>query len=664
MRKQMKQTIAFVLAFSMLLNSLLMANVKYANAEEDIVEETTMQEEVDMADEYDVKISYNVTSSWDGHCNVDVTLSNILDEKIDNWEITISANFKVENIWNAKVTSQEEDEYTIHNAEWNQDIPLDGSVTFGMTVACDEDVVLPEYCLVNRESVPVEDCKIEYVEYSNWDNQVNGKIVITNTGKNKIEDWSLDFESNFIITSIWNGEIMYSEEDNSPYYYEIENVVNNQNIEVGQSVEFGFIATCEEKAEIYSKEAFEMGVYEEDDTEYVIEGPYDYEDDECIYDADYFETREEYEEYIANLTPTTWSRKEQSSPTSTPKPTPTPKVIPCALDMKFDLAASDKAIQNYLPVPGGVYTMHHRVNDKKKVGVNDALLRSAKESQNKYISFSEPIILTGFAHGQTFEQFYVGNQEYYFLAGNAHNGFARELVIMKKEKFNQIAQSKGYDYATGARNKRDFLRLGDLEYANKRGKKSSRMNRVDAALTADGKTLVIWKRLINGTTEISLYNMKKLRRCFSEGIKGTFSFKGKNKKNAKKIRNSCYGSFYERRGNTYILHPNGSFQSIDIEKVSKGKWDVYITSGQEKHTKPVTITKIRFAIAGRLTYKVYREYIAFPGIAQTDLKFELEGGHIVGDDLKFAVVKYRTEDDKEQYLAKVSLDKINTPYKK
>ncbi len=299
MRKQMKQTIAFVL--SMILIGLPLANVKYVNTEEEIVKETTTQEEEDMADEYDIKISYNVTSSHAGHCNVDVTLSNILDEKIDNWEITIPANFKIENIWNAKVTSQEDDEYTIHNAEQNQDIPMEGSVTFGMTVACDEDVILPEYCLANREPVPVEECTIEYVECGNEGDQINGKIVITNTGKKKIEDWSLDLESNFIITNIWNGEIMYSEENNVPYYYEIENVMHNQNIEVGQSVEFGFTATCKEKAKIYSKEACEMGVYEEDDTEYEIEGPYDYEDDECIYDADYFETREEYEEYLESL---------------------------------------------------------------------------------------------------------------------------------------------------------------------------------------------------------------------------------------------------------------------------------------------------------------------------------------------------------------------------
>lgn len=44
-------------------------------------------------DNNDVELSYHINSSWGEHYNVDVTLTNITDEKIDDWEIKLPANF-------------------------------------------------------------------------------------------------------------------------------------------------------------------------------------------------------------------------------------------------------------------------------------------------------------------------------------------------------------------------------------------------------------------------------------------------------------------------------------------------------------------------------------------------------------------------------------------
>ena len=40
-----------------------------------------------------LSFSYHINSSWDEHYNVNVTLTNITDEKIDDWEIKLPANF-------------------------------------------------------------------------------------------------------------------------------------------------------------------------------------------------------------------------------------------------------------------------------------------------------------------------------------------------------------------------------------------------------------------------------------------------------------------------------------------------------------------------------------------------------------------------------------------
>jgi chitinase len=114
-----------MLIVCLLFSSIVAAGVKDVKAEQMIGENT----DSDMSEEYDVKLTYDVTGTWDGHSNVEVKLTNILDEKIEDWEIKIPADFEIKNIWNAKVISEQDNEYVIHNADWNQDIDVKGSVS-------------------------------------------------------------------------------------------------------------------------------------------------------------------------------------------------------------------------------------------------------------------------------------------------------------------------------------------------------------------------------------------------------------------------------------------------------------------------------------------------------------------------------------------------------
>ena len=84
-----------------------------------------------------------------------------------------------------------------------------------------------------------------------------------------------------------------------------------------------------------------------------------------------------------------------------------------------------------------------------------------------------------------------------------------------------------------------------------------------------------------------------------------------------------------------------------------------ITSGNQKVKKPVSITRIDFKKNG--TKKCYREYISFPGIEENKFDFELEGGHIVGDNLDFVVkMAKKSGSGKEQYIATIPLKNIKT----
>lgn len=59
----------------------------------------------------EVEISYKITGKWDKHYNLEVTLTNVTDEKIDDWEIRVPVNFEIENIWNARITDKQEGDY-------------------------------------------------------------------------------------------------------------------------------------------------------------------------------------------------------------------------------------------------------------------------------------------------------------------------------------------------------------------------------------------------------------------------------------------------------------------------------------------------------------------------------------------------------------------------
>lgn len=159
MKKRWKNLITSMLIVCLLFNSIVAAGVKDVKAEQ----ATGESADSDMSEEYDVKLTYDVTGTWDGHSNVEVKITNILDEKIEDWEIKIPADFEIKNIWNAAIT-----------------------------------------------------------------------------------------------------EIFEGEDEQDTYYYDLENAVHNQNIEAGQSVEFGFIVKCQDKVEITNHELFEMGMISED----------------------------------------------------------------------------------------------------------------------------------------------------------------------------------------------------------------------------------------------------------------------------------------------------------------------------------------------------------------------------------------------------------------
>lgn len=81
----------------------------YDDSDEDEDEITSIDDMLD--------VSFNVTSQWDNHYNADVEIKNISGEAIDDWELEFDFKDKIENIWNAAITSKKDNTYVIRNAD-------------------------------------------------------------------------------------------------------------------------------------------------------------------------------------------------------------------------------------------------------------------------------------------------------------------------------------------------------------------------------------------------------------------------------------------------------------------------------------------------------------------------------------------------------------------
>lgn len=135
MKKQVKRVVAVLMMFSMLQCGTIGISSSVAEAERgfrniEVKEETISQE--------CIAIDVKVTDEWTNHYNAEVTIKNVMDEKLDDWMVAFDFTDEIEHIWNAKIVScnDEGHHYVIKNVDRNQDIQPGESVEFGMTVKC------------------------------------------------------------------------------------------------------------------------------------------------------------------------------------------------------------------------------------------------------------------------------------------------------------------------------------------------------------------------------------------------------------------------------------------------------------------------------------------------------------------------------------------------
>lgn len=235
-----KQGISLLLVLVMLLSPVLQLR---AVAAEPVTEQDSVRAgdrilwESDTGEPFAVEMQ--VDSRWGTSYHATFTIRNTGDKVIDNWYLEFASDDVIENIWNASVLQNEDGVYLVRNAQWNQDIAVGGSVSFGFTACCGRGISLPDSFRMPTAKLPVEETAWS-CEYSVANEQqssfYNASFVIRNNREEAIEDWIVEFDFAGTIDNIWNAEIISREGD----HYVIRNAGYNQNIAGQGMVTFGF----------------------------------------------------------------------------------------------------------------------------------------------------------------------------------------------------------------------------------------------------------------------------------------------------------------------------------------------------------------------------------------------------------------------------------------
>ncbi len=117
-------------------------------------EETLIPDDIELCSRrIDVKSGYEVdlavTNDWYTGFNGEITVTNTSAEPIEAWTLLFDGNFTINNIWNAKLLSNEDGSYEIANQLWTTPIKPRESAVFGFTAdkSATENATAENFCL-------------------------------------------------------------------------------------------------------------------------------------------------------------------------------------------------------------------------------------------------------------------------------------------------------------------------------------------------------------------------------------------------------------------------------------------------------------------------------------------------------------------------------------
>ncbi len=259
-----KKAVAFLLALSFMCNMCISKNV-FAN----------IKNKYEYAGQ-GYAITCKVIDSWNDGYQLCVSLKNTSQDIIHDWTVSFEMNGKIDNIWNAKIDSEDSRMYEVSGEKYNQDVLPNESIEFGCIIsgnACDIPQIY--YLESTRVIADSKEYEVRYTVSNDWKTGFAGEFKIKNTSERSIKGWAVEFDWEQNIDNIWNGQIV----SHNKNHYIISGETYNQNIETKNEISVGF--SCNSGNAIVKPDNFKLIHYEkkyvvEDDTDFELECVKDY----------------------------------------------------------------------------------------------------------------------------------------------------------------------------------------------------------------------------------------------------------------------------------------------------------------------------------------------------------------------------------------------------
>lgn len=152
-----KRLVAFFVLFAMIIQFFQGISVRASEKDSKVIE-------IFKNDSYEV--NFVLDSKWNTGYNATITIENTGEQEIEDWVLALETEDNITNLWNGTIETLEDGIYTIKNNGWNQDIPVNKSISFGFTASyTDEPLIMKRsykqgrYLYLSEESMQVENRK-------------------------------------------------------------------------------------------------------------------------------------------------------------------------------------------------------------------------------------------------------------------------------------------------------------------------------------------------------------------------------------------------------------------------------------------------------------------------------------------------------------------------
>lgn len=148
-------------------------------------------------------------ADWGGGFNGEITIVNNSATALADWQVEFDWDRSLDAIWNAKLVRRSESRWVLGPDTWNGTIAPGARVTIGFSGTPGGVSDGPVNLTVNGASITPPaapaSVRLSWLPTSQSETGFTASLVVENTGNTAVEGWTLAFDYDAAITSVWNA---------------------------------------------------------------------------------------------------------------------------------------------------------------------------------------------------------------------------------------------------------------------------------------------------------------------------------------------------------------------------------------------------------------------------------------------------------------------------